>query len=76
MIVTQTRLDRIRTGVCCNSNHFEFQFDSNFFSSLSDLKRDLPKKFEHEKQLGTFSFLAHNGHLQKKPTCGRIGIGF
>ena len=41
MIVAQTRLDRIRAGVCCNSNHFEFQFNSNFFSHLSNLKRDL-----------------------------------
>ena len=43
MIVAQIRLDRIRIGVCCNSNHFEFQFNSHFFSHLSDLKRDLSK---------------------------------
>ena len=24
MVVAQNRLDRIRAGVCCNSNHFEF----------------------------------------------------
>ena len=39
MVVAQTRLDRIRARVCCNSNSFKFQLNSNFLSSLSDQKR-------------------------------------
>ena len=76
MVVVQNRLNIIRARVCCNSNHFEFQFNFNFFSPLSNLKRDLSKKFGHEKQSETLPFLTHNRHLHKKPTCGRIGIGF
>ena len=76
MVVAQTRLDRIRARVCYNSDHFEFQFDSNFYSSLSDLKRNLLEKFEHRKQLRTLPFLVHNGCLQKKPTIEKIGIRF
>ena len=76
MVVAQTRLNRIRAGVYCNSNHFEFQFDSNFFLPISDLKRDLPKKIGHKNLSKRLSFLTHNGSLQKQPTCGRIWIRF
>ena len=56
MVVTHMGLDRIRAGVCYNSNHFEFQFSSIFFSPLSDLKRDLSKKFGYRKYMEAPSF--------------------
>ena len=60
IVVAQTRLDRIRARVCCNSNLFEFQFKPNFFSSLSDLNRDLPKNFGCGKHMGALPFYYTN----------------
>ena len=66
MVAGIIRLDRIRARVCCNSNHFEFQFNSNFFSPLSDLKKNLTKDFGHKKHMGALPF----DHTNQDPLQG------
>ena len=66
MVAGINRLDRIRARVCCNSNNFEFQFNSNFFSPLFDLKRDLLEDFGHGKYTEALSFC----HTNQDPSQG------
>ena len=66
MVASIIKFDRIRARVCYNSNHFEFQFNPNFFSPLSDLKRDLPEDFGYEKHTEALPFY----HTNQGPSQG------